>query len=473
MRVGIWENLATPLSFINSRTQSYDIQVTDHTKIQRKNIHLIVQKYFGKILESKTKMFNDVTSISVRYKAKNNKSNLKRKSTCCSELYQVVLHKRNLELLNVLNLLAMGLQTNLSNLKYAGIKDKKANTYQFITINNVSRENISSLCNGINHSDWAISQPKEIQSPLQPGDLRGNLFKIVVRNLRQQRDTPRTYKHVTDVITQSIKILQKDGFLNYYGKQRFGDDVVSSKIGLHLLNNNFIEAVKLLMLPRVTIDKQELSNKDKAKQVFTSTFDVKKTLDLMPKSETREYMVLQALNRYSFDDYGCLKGFLSIPFHLRLFYVHSYCSLVWNKVVNKRISEHGCTVLTGDLVYKNNEVYTLLETDIKSNEYSFEDVILPLPGTSVIFPDNITKTFYDEFMNEDGVDNSFFNSKKLGGSIRGSYRRILAKPIDFFWEWVESPDESEQFCNGEVILTFQLPPSCYATMLIREFLHDH
>lgn len=62
-------------------------------------------------------------------------------------------------------------------------------------------------------------------------------------------------RHVTaepSVIDQSLTSLRENGFINYYGLQRFGNSAVTPthQIGLALLRGKFQEAVELILKPR-------------------------------------------------------------------------------------------------------------------------------------------------------------------------------------------------------------------------------
>lgn len=62
-------------------------------------------------------------------------------------------------------------------------------------------------------------------------------------------------RHITaepSVIDQSLTSLRENGFINYYGLQRFGNSAVTPthQIGLALLRGKFQEAVELILKPR-------------------------------------------------------------------------------------------------------------------------------------------------------------------------------------------------------------------------------
>ena len=96
---------------------------------------------------------------------------------------------------------------------------------------------------------------------------------------------------------------------------------------------------------------------------------------------------------------------LQIPRNTRLMYVHSWQSLLWNKMLSWRIRELGRAPVMGDIVRKKsprlpehedkrdsqtagdgNEVEFVTEENICL--YSIEDVLLPLPGWDVKLPQN-------------------------------------------------------------------------------------
>ncbi len=70
-------------------------------------------------------------------------------------------------------------------------------------------------------------------------------------------------------------------------------------------------------------------------------------------------------------------------------YIHAYQSYVWNSAASERIRLFGLNPVNGDLVYQNGVAIHLNDENIKN--YTIEDIILPLPGYSVIYPKNQSK----------------------------------------------------------------------------------
>ena len=63
------------------------------------------------------------------------------------------------------------------------------------------------------------------------------------------------------------------------------------------------------------------------------------------------------------------------------FYIKSFQSFLFNRIVQWRIQNYQSQLLRGDLVYSSTQqVISLTEAHISSGEYSFFDILLPLGG---------------------------------------------------------------------------------------------
>ena len=91
-------------------------------------------------------------------------------------------------------------------------------------------------------------------------------------------------------------------------------------------------------------------------------------------------------------------------------YVHSWQSYIWNRTVSWRLETLGPVPVPGDLVYKNStpkghssksEVEVVTKETI--TEYTIHDVLLPLPGFDVRWPETGAKEEMIRLLSEDGV----------------------------------------------------------------------
>lgn len=63
------------------------------------------------------------------------------------------------------------------------------------------------------------------------------------------------------------------------------------------------------------------------------------------------------------------------------FYIKSFQSFLFNRVVQWRIQKYQSQLLPGDIVYSSTQqVISLTDTQTSSGEYSFFDILLPLCG---------------------------------------------------------------------------------------------
>jgi tRNA pseudouridine13 synthase len=84
------------------------------------------------------------------------------------------------------------------------------------------------------------------------GELKGNHFKLLLKNLRfDENNMDTTTLDLDGVVSSGMEILSSLGFINYYGMQRFGSYSVSTKdVGREVMKQNWIKVnfyCKILM----------------------------------------------------------------------------------------------------------------------------------------------------------------------------------------------------------------------------------
>lgn len=81
-----------------------------------------------------------------------------------------------------------------------------------------------------------------VPNGLTLGDLAGNHFTIVLRDVQGASEQE---------LQEALESLQRDGFLNYFGMQRFGtSSVMTHTIGCAIMKKNYEEASDLILKPR-------------------------------------------------------------------------------------------------------------------------------------------------------------------------------------------------------------------------------
>ncbi len=199
-----------------------------------------------------------------------------------------ILKKRNYTTLKALQVISYELGISLNNIGFAGNKDRIAVTQQAISIydpGNRVRTKIGKFNSDYGTESLNLQFVGHGDCPISLGELRGNKFRIVIRNLGNR---------------ELLKLKKSDAkplkFINLYGEQRFSKN--NKDIGKLLLQKRFKDAVELIIK-----SEGEIENK-----------------------------ITRYLNNYSNDYVNALK---QIPRKLLLMYVHSYQSYLWNLAAEK------------------------------------------------------------------------------------------------------------------------------------------
>lgn len=131
--------------------------------------------------------------------------------------------------------LADALGTSVANIRHAGIKDANALTAQRMSIAGVPIKKIVDL----HLSGMRLQKITPAKEPVRVGQLQGNRFTIVIR-------TPQAVDH--GQLEQAMQRISTEGFINFYGEQRFGmPRIHTMHCGKLLLAGKFDEALHLFL----------------------------------------------------------------------------------------------------------------------------------------------------------------------------------------------------------------------------------
>lgn len=367
----------------------------------------------------------------------------------------------------------------------AGSKDRRAITCQFVHARNMTPRRLLGLVNksSINdrkdHRIISVTGIKVVDNPLKMGDLRGNRFRMVIRDISQEDG-----KDLKERINKFNK------FINYFGLQRFGNRqrVPSHQLGIALLRKEWQCFLSLLLDP---IDGEEDGFEEVRKwwKEGASNADI----PFIPRRFVAEREVISVLGSpSSISSDLANKAIRAIPRELRMMYAHSLQSFIWNKVATRRIERDGLLVVVGkDLVSSTDDGNII----ISNNFSALKDIVLPVPGYDSIYPEN-TIMDYLEVSREIGIISkddtiehlsSFFKSAgDCCGLLSGAYRPLFvikeemnlkAEVIPYLlcdeeidWNFSDPIPPSSEYLS--LVLSFSLPSSSYATMFLREIFHS-
>ncbi|OWK17039.1 PUS7L, partial [Cervus elaphus hippelaphus] len=432
----------------------------DTNKEHRKAVHHFVNKKFGNLVETKSfpelnySADNPNVVITVRFRVKAHK-HWKRSLHECQgrkDIYTAfTLRKENLEMFEAVDFLAVKLGVIPSDFSYAGLKDKKAITYQTMVVRKVTPERLKNIEKEVEKKRMNVFNIRSVEDSLRLGQLKGNHFDIVIRNLKNQ---------INDSANLRERILEA-------------------------IENVKVKAVELFFTPEDLDDPV-----NRAKKYFLQTEDAKGTLSLMPEFKVRERALLESLHRFGVTEEGCIQAWFSFPHSMRIFYVHAYSSKIWNEAVSYRLATYGTRVVEGDLVcldedtdneqLPSSKVHLVTKEEESANTYAIHQVVLPVLGYNIQYPKNKLGQWYQEVLSRDGLQTCKFKIPTLKLNVPGCYRKILKHPCNLSYQLMEDhgievKKEGSHIDEGtlSLLISFDLDASCYATVCLREIMkHD-
>ncbi|CAH7687669.1 pseudouridine synthase [Phakopsora pachyrhizi] len=493
------------------------------SKDQRKKFHQTIRELFqGRLVTEHKEIEGNQPAIEITWTRPGKNTDRKPKPVDSKPPFiHFTLQKTNRETQDALSILSRQLHCNVSkDLGICGTKDKRSVSCQRVSLRRGKRtiEDVWCFINRVKKNQKPVGGvvfkergEKGIrvgdfcyqEEPLKLGQLQGNRFVIVLRDI---------FPTEPKLLKEAVDTLATRGFLNYFGMQRFGTTSVGTHLlGLSLLRGEWDLAIDLIMRHKVG-DPQDV---ELARSVWLEKKDARSALDLMPRRCVAERSILQFFSKQKTCNDKC-GALASIPKNLKMMYIHAYQSYIWNTILSERVELYGCDKpVIGDLVeVKDGKISETIDADLESEEideperlasvkllktaedceaYTIYDVVLPLIGYKVTYPGNQLGDRYLEMLRQDGLDPQKLYRTQ---AYAGTYRKIIHLPgdVNFKLYEYEDPDLSLSQADEDVLLGLELPPqnewsgesgggknlalkveltlssSTYATMALREIL---
>ncbi|XP_045764950.1 pseudouridylate synthase 7 homolog [Maniola jurtina] len=465
-----WDRINKVATTTGSDVEKVQVDVTGMTKEQRTKIHDAVKKAFGESIVGSTITVDDKKYVTFDKYRKGVRIDNRVKWVWPGEYVYFIVYKENCDTMEAASRIAarLRLQVRSTLLGYAGTKDRRAKTSQWFSLRKFDPRKIANACRDLR--DIQVGNYSFRDTNLKLGMLKGNQFRICLRNVTAS----------DECVDEACKLLREKGFLNYYGLQRFGTriEVPTYEIGKKLLQGNFREAIQSILGERSGPMSRALH--------LYHTVSAYAALQALPHSAPpTEAKLIQALAQNENDLIGAMD---QVARNVRLLYIHSYQSLIWNRVVSERLQRFPHQPVPGDLVpladvkddgieeledeesekdetelngaekkttddipekdsidSKNTNnlhfksktmipVKVLTQEDCDSGRYSIFDVVMPLPGYSIEYPPNM-KEYYKELLTKDDLKLDMKHKYK-SYSMCGGYRHVVARPADMSWRCV-------------------------------------
>lgn len=464
------------------------VEVKDRTfddKEERTKIHQLIRRVFDNSIESVTTPANTFifgTNINKHRKKRPNPKDgqpAEHNLGPRKKFLEFVLYKENKETMEVATIIAKLLKVPVKKIHYAGTKDRRGVTCQRMTVDNMPVERVTMLNRAL--KGCKLGCFKYTDESIKLGELNGNEFIITIKDA--QSTDPSV--SVEDAVKPILESLKNQGFINYFGMQRFGTFSNSThEIGKEMLNWQWKKAGELILQEQEVC----IPGSQEARKIWAETRNPTLALKKMPRKCNAEFSILSRLENcqktpgQEFDDNDYFNAIMGIARNLRVMYVHAYQSYIWNVIASKRIELFGTKVVAGDLILLDNKKVSTKSDEPAVNEdgivedvkesshadvrpvtqeeadaglFDIHDIVLPSPGYDVKYPENETlRQLYVDTMAKDGLNPFEMTRKVKEFSLAGSYRHVVAKVKNMEYHIRKYDDVTEELVRTDLIMYY-------------------
>lgn len=356
--------------------------------------------------------------------------------------------------------IARDLHIDRKRMGFAGMKDKKARTRQWICISNMDSEEQFEQVKALSGQIYKTDFLKVIRGrkKLRMGQLKGNKFRILIRDID---DVEKSAEIASDILKQ----LEVTGVPNYFGWQRFGKPRTNTHlVGEALVENDLKKAVgRYIGNPT----EEEHEENQKARKAYDDG-DLEKSLELMGKGMRYEKMMIRELIKDSkkgeLTDRSYKNALHALPKPLQRMFVHAYQSFLFNAAVSKRVEMGINKYIEGDIIINNEERIVRDKTPEEYQELidTFQvNPTSPLYGTKVPFAGGKVGEMEKSILDDYGLSKEDFEVPKMPRLGSHGLRRSMR-----FQVW----DTSAIATDEGVLTEFSINKGSYATAVLREVM---
>lgn len=367
------------------------------------------------------------------------------------------IRSRNWETNRLIRQFARALGISRKRISFAGTKDKRAITTQLMAFQ-TPIEKLSEL----RITDVEILDPYTTNKKIDLGDLIGNEFDIVIRDIKND-----VKKNVEEIKKQILKL---GGFPNFFGVQRFGAiRPITHIVGKYIVLEDFKKAVHTYIGNPI---EGEAKESYLAREYLEKTKNYSEALKRYPKKLGFERAVLNHLVCNPEDYVDALKN---LPKNLLMMFVHAYQSFLFNKILSERIRRNLPLnePLIGDIILPidkyglpnhnvwidvNGQNIAKIKRMMKEKKAFVSGLLY---GSETRFAENEQGEIERKIVNEENLKPQDFIIPRIREiSSKGIRREILA-PLTSL---------DHEIGDDWMRLRFKLTKGCYATSLLREFM---
>jgi len=370
--------------------------------------------------------------------------------------------KKNWDTFIAMKNVAKALGLEQKRVQFAGIKDAKALTAQYITLEKVSAEEAAK----VDLKDVQVHPVGYVREPLSLFYLLGNNFTITIKNLNVHEAEAK--EQIEQTMQQLIAI---GGIPNFYGHQRFGTTrPITHVVGKALSQGKFEEATMLFL---ANPSSYEHPASRQARLELQETKNFKQASETFPKPLRFERLMLLHLRDHPDDFVGAFK---QLPPKLQALFVQAHQSYLFNRFISERVKaglpiseategdfvvgvERSGLPLTTTAKVVTPEKLGEINTQVKAGKLR---VALPIVGFKQKLSQGAMGQIEAEVLAQEGVEsgNVWGNElSRVGG--KGGLRALVTPVLSY---------KLTKIGDGAATSSFMLHRGCYATIVLREFI---
>lgn len=353
-----------------------------------------------------------------------------------------MIEKQGMTTAGAITLLAKHLAKRPSDIGYAGLKDAHGVTRQWLSAEHVDPSRLESLDLG----RVKVTAVTRHTNKIKLGHLAGNQFTILVRDADVA-----AIERVTGVMER----LMRRGVPNYFGPQRFGVRGDNAYVGLAVLREDFDEALSMMLGRPQPFERDGIQE---ARRLFDAG-DYAGAARCWPhRFHDQARICLQRAKGTARQAWRC------VPHGQRRFYFSALQSLLFNRVLSRRIGEVD-RLYDGDVawIHRNGACFTVEDAVSEQPRCAaFETSPTgPLFGRKMKAASGLPGQWEDEVSRDAALTIASLQAEH-GGQLEGA-RRPLRVPLGD-----PTLDTGEDGRGSFLRLNFSLPPGSYATVVTRE-----
>ncbi len=352
---------------------------------------------------------------------------------------------RNWETMRLVRALARQLGVSRRRILFAGTKDKRAITSQWMSV-----DLEPGVLTRISLRDVHVPEWGRDPEPVELGRLWGNRFHVLVSS----PDLPPS---------EALEAVSEAEFPNFFGPQRFGAlRPITHLVGMRILARDWRGAVELYVGETSELENEAATE---ARRAFMRG-DLEGALELFPRYNTYERQMVRHLIRRPGDYLGALR---TLPKRLLEMFLHAVQSYLFNRMLSDLVKErespseievgdaaipvdeHGLPDQKGYIPITRHNIDLVRRRIAEGRAY----LSLPLPG-----PRTRLTEWEEAWLGRQGLNLRTFDVPELGVRAPGRRREAHQRPRDLR-AWA---------VPRGLYLSFSLPRGTYATSYLRELM---